>query len=164
MKLAVRELLQQGGPVMLANLALAVVLYGRCCGFLLQLVRLRRGLARVGDVGGEQLAAVRRRQEELHELFARQRLLIGAMVAAAPLIGLLGTVSGMITTFESLSVKGRTNAMDGLASGISEALVNTEAGLAIAIPAVLLLYYAHRQTQKGVRQLVELEARGMEAL
>lgn len=160
---AVRELLREGGPVLLANLALAVVLYSRCCALLLQLVRTRRLLAGVGAVGAAQLPTVRRWQAELQETFRRQRLLIGAMIAAAPLLGLLGTVAGMINTFESLSGRAGTNSMEGLAAGISEALLNTEAGLAVAIPAVLLLYYAHRLTQKGVRQLVELEAQGLEA-
>lgn len=160
---AVRDLLRGGGPVMLANLVLAVVLYSRCCGLLLQLWRTRRRLAGIGSINENQLPAVRRWQEELQEVFRRQRLLIGAMIAAAPLLGLLGTVAGMINTFESLAGHGRGNAMEGLASGISEALLNTEAGLAVAIPAVLLLYYAHRQTQKGVRQLVQLESQVLEA-
>lgn len=86
------------------------------------------------------------------------------MIAAAPLIGLLGTVAGMISTFESLSARNAGQAMEGLAGGISEALLNTEAGLAVAIPAVLLFYYAHRQTQKGLRQLVLLEAAAREEL
>ncbi|MBK8474934.1 MAG: MotA/TolQ/ExbB proton channel family protein [Opitutaceae bacterium] len=162
MSTAVRELLRDGGPVLLANLALAVVLYSRCCGLLLQLVRTRRTLAGIRGVGTEQLPTLRRWQAELQDSFRRQRLLIGAMIAAAPLLGLLGTVAGMITTFESLSGQAGSNSMEGLAGGISEALLNTEAGLAVAIPAVLLLYYAHRLTQKGVGRLVELEAQGLE--
>ena len=160
---ALRDLLREGGPVMLANLALAVVLYGRCCALLLQLLRTRRRLTGIGAIRPEQLSTVRRWQEELQDLFRRQRLLIGAMIAAAPLLGLLGTVAGMINTFESLAGHSKGNARDGLASGISEALLNTEAGLAVAIPAVLLLYYAHRQTQKGVRELVRLESQVLEA-
>lgn len=163
MKFAFKELLQQGGPVMLANLGLSVVLYSGCFGLLLRLVLIRRRLQGVGEIGETQLPAVRQLQEDLQDLFRRQRLPLGAMIAAAPLIGLLGTVSGMINTFESLSSGTHGNAMEGLASGISEALLNTEAGLAVAIPAVLLLYYAHRQTQKGVRQLVQLESLAMEA-
>lgn len=93
----------------------------------------------------------------------RRLPLLAVIATSGPLLGLLGTVSGMINTFESLSSGTHGNAMEGLASGISEALLNTEAGLAVAIPAVLLLYYAHRQTQKGVRQLVQLESLAMEA-
>jgi hypothetical protein len=152
------KLLREGGPVMLANVVLAVLLYSRCCGLLLQLWRARRVLADVRGASVALLPGLRRWHEDLQGLYHRQRLLIGAMIAAAPLIGLLGTVAGMISTFESMSARGAGHAMEGLASGISEALLNTEAGLAVAIPAVLLFYYAHRQMQKGLRQLVLLEA------
>ena len=83
------------------------------------------------------------------------------MIAAAPLLGLLGTVAGMIRTFEHLASRG-ARSVEGLATGISEALLNTEAGLAVAIPAMLLLYAAHRLLQKGLRDIVQLEARAKE--
>jgi hypothetical protein len=156
-----RQLLADGGPVLLANLALAVLLYSRCCGLLLVLRRARRCFAAIGPVGPGQVPLLRGWQEKLQEEFLRQRVLIGAMIAAAPLIGLLGTVAGMINTFETLAGRGGKS-VEGLASGISEALLNTEAGLAVAIPAVLVLYYAHRQTQKGLRELVLIEARARE--
>ena len=64
------------------------------------------------------------------------------MIAAAPLLGLLGTVSGMVKTFESLSLKAGRKSMEGLARGISEVLVATESGLLVALPALLLVYLA----------------------
>jgi len=154
---AIAKLLKEGGPVLVANLVLAALLYARCCGLLLELRGARRRFARIGSLGAVHASALPRLQDELQDFFRRQRVLIGAMIAAAPLIGLLGTVVGMIGTFESLA--GRTaQSMEGLAGGISEALLNTEAGLAVAIPAVLLLYCGHRQTQKGLRELVLIEA------
>ncbi len=63
--------------------------------------------------------------------------LIAAMGAAAPLLGLLGTVSGLITLFKILNQLG-ANDPKVLAGGISEALINTETGLAIAIPVLLI--------------------------
>ncbi len=63
--------------------------------------------------------------------------LIAAMGAAAPLLGLLGTVSGLVTLFKVLNQLG-ANDPKVLAGGISEALINTETGLAIAIPALLI--------------------------
>lgn len=154
---AMTKLLHEGGPVMLANLVLAVLLYSRCAGLLLQLRRARRALGAVGTAGRATLPGLARWHDDLVETYRRQRVLLSAMIAAAPLIGLLGTVAGMITTFESLAGK-RAGSMEGLASGISEALLNTEAGLAVAIPAVLLVYVAHRQMQKGLREVVLLEA------
>lgn len=156
------KLLQDGGPVMVANLVLATFLYAHCCGYLLQLRRTRRSFAGIDSVVQRQIPVLRRWQDELQDEYRRQRLLLGAMIAAAPLIGLLGTVTGMIGTFDSLSVRGASS-VEGLAGGISEALLNTEAGLAVAIPAVLLLYYAHRLTQKALRELVLIEGRSKEA-
>lgn len=63
--------------------------------------------------------------------------LIAAMGAAAPLLGLLGTVSGLVTLFKVLNQLG-ANDPKVLAGGISEALINTETGLAIAIPVLLV--------------------------
>lgn len=57
--------------------------------------------------------------------------------AAAPLLGLLGTVTGMINTFNMITVFG-TGDPKTLAGGISEALITTEFGLIVAIPALLL--------------------------
>jgi len=68
-----------------------------------------------------------------------QRLLafIGTTAAVSPLLGLLGTVTGMITTFELITIFGTGDARN-LSSGISEALVTTEFGLIVAIPALIL--------------------------
>jgi biopolymer transport protein ExbB len=57
--------------------------------------------------------------------------------AAAPLLGLLGTVTGMIKTFQLLTIFGTGDAKS-LSSGISEALVTTEFGLIVAIPTLIL--------------------------
>jgi len=77
--------------------------------------------------------------KELPPLESRLSLL-AALGAAAPLLGLLGTVGGLITLFQVLNMAG-TNDTKVLAGGISEALVNTETGLAIAIPVLLLHGY-----------------------
>jgi biopolymer transport protein ExbB len=105
---------------------------------------------------------VRRAEDHLRELFRQQRLAIGAMITAAPLLGLLGTVMGMVAAFDSLAAHGARRSMEGLAQGISEVLVATESGLAVAIPAVLLLYVAHREVEKSIQKLTALEARLVE--
>jgi biopolymer transport protein ExbB/TolQ len=62
---------------------------------------------------------------------------IAVVASSAPLLGLLGTVSGMIATFDTITVMGTGNpAM--LSGGISEALVTTMLGLIVAIPALFL--------------------------
>lgn len=73
--------------------------------------------------------------------FLEKRLsLISALGSSAPLLGLLGTVSGMITLFKVITEVG-TNDARILAGGISEALITTQTGLVIAIPILLLHGY-----------------------
>lgn len=64
---------------------------------------------------------------------------LGTIAAVAPLLGLLGTVIGMIKVFVAIQLNGTGNA-GALAGGISEALITTAAGLVVAIPAMI----AHR--------------------
>jgi biopolymer transport protein ExbB len=74
----------------------------------------------------------------------------------APLMGLLGTVTGMIQTFQAITLFG-TGDPKMMASGISEALVTTMLGLCVAIPLVLL----HAMVSNSVRSVVQiLEQRG----
>ena len=61
----------------------------------------------------------------------------GVCAAAAPLLGLLGTVTGMVHTFQRITLFGNSNPLL-LADGISEALITTQSGLLIAFPLLLL--------------------------
>lgn len=78
---------------------------------------------------------------------------IAITAAIAPLLGLLGTVSGMISTFSALSVVG-TGDPKLLSGGISEALVTTLFGLVVAIPALILHSLLSRRSQ-GIIQTTE---------
>jgi biopolymer transport protein ExbB len=84
----------------------------------------------------------------VHEL---ERFLgaLGTIAAVAPLIGLLGTVLGMINVFTAIMLEGTGNA-GVLAGGISQALITTAAGLTVAIPALM----AHRYFQRRVDTIV----------
>jgi biopolymer transport protein ExbB len=141
------ELVEKGGPAMIAIIVLSVVLYAKCFLLLLALRRARRAL-RPADAG-----SAHRLQGEWHESFRQQRIALGSMIAAAPLLGLLGTVSGMVKTFESLALRAGEKSMEGLARGISEVLVATESGLLVALPALLLVWLAHREVRRLVREL-----------
>lgn len=74
---------------------------------------------------------------------------LGTIAAITPLLGLLGTVIGMIKVFNEIMQYGTGNA-GVLAGGISEALITTAAGLAVAIPALI----AHRHFTRKVDSLV----------
>lgn len=62
---------------------------------------------------------------------------IGVLAAIAPFLGLLGTLCGMIDTFEIIAVFGTGRARP-MASGISEALISTQTGLLVAVPGLVL--------------------------
>lgn len=65
---------------------------------------------------------------------------LGTIAAVAPLLGLLGTVVGMIEVFAEIMSQGTGNA-SALAGGISQALITTAAGLTVAIPALVMHRY-----------------------
>lgn len=71
--------------------------------------------------------------------------MLNAFAAVAPMIGLLGTVSGMIRSFEKLS-QGAAKPAD-FAGGIGEAMVGTAAGLLVAIPAMFAYFYFKNSLQ-----------------
>jgi biopolymer transport protein ExbB len=66
--------------------------------------------------------------------------LLGGLAAIAPLLGLLGTVTGMIRTFNVINLQG-VGDPQSMAGGISEALITTATGLAIGIPALAMYKY-----------------------
>jgi len=77
----------------------------------------------------------------------KRMLMISAIGGAAPLMGLLGTVSGMISLFKVITDVG-TNDPRILAAGISEALITTQTGLMIAIPILLIQGYLNDRLDK----------------
>ncbi|TNE83911.1 MAG: MotA/TolQ/ExbB proton channel family protein, partial [Gammaproteobacteria bacterium] len=101
---------------------------------------------------------------KLHEQVLKERpaiesglnlLKIIAMVA--PLMGLLGTVTGMIVTFQSITLFG-TGDPKTMAGGISAALVTTVLGLCVAIPTVLLHTFVNGRAQRVLHILEEQSA------
>ncbi len=85
------------------------------------------------------------------------------VASISPLLGLLGTVSGMISAFNSIAVDGVGNP-GLLAGGISEALLTTAAGLCVAIPALVLHRALGSKAETLLAELEDLSADLMEAL
>ncbi len=90
-------------------------------------------------------------EEASHVIHDLERFLnpLGTIAAVTPLLGLLGTVIGMIKVFMEIMIQGTGNA-SVLAGGISEALITTAAGLSVAIPALVM----HRYFQRRIDSLV----------
>jgi biopolymer transport protein ExbB len=93
--------------------------------------------------------------------FDRYLWVIKAVSVVAPLMGLLGTVTGMIETFQVITLFG-TGDPKLMAGGISEALVTTMLGLVVAIP-LLLLHAALSSNAKLIIDVLEERAAGLVA-
>ena len=78
-----------------------------------------------------------------------------ALIIAAPLLGLLGTVTGMLHSFHGLSLQAGHETARVVADGVSRALVTTQTGLTIAIPALFINQWIRRITQKQEQRLVD---------
>jgi biopolymer transport protein ExbB len=89
-------------------------------------------------------------EQRLH--FERRLPLLAVIATAAPLMGLLGTVMGMVKTFALITVFGTGNA-GKLASGISEVLIATELGLVVAIPTLVAHGFLANRIQKNLSLL-----------
>lgn len=98
----------------------------------------------------------------VHEL---ERFLnsLGTIAAITPLLGLLGTVIGMIKVFSQIMIHGTGDA-GLLAGGISEALVSTASGLSVAIPAIMMHRYLVRRVDTIVIDLEQESLKLVDAL
>ena len=96
-------------------------------------------------------------EKMLHAKTALNRFIpfIGIVAAAAPLLGLLGTVTGMINTFKLITVFGTGDAQT-FSSGIAEALITTEWGLIVAIPSLLLSAFLGRKARAVLDNMEKL--------
>ena len=174
-----------GGWVMIPLSLLAVILYS--IGFQL-LLFLRKGniqlghesewlawitdpakaRGRVGEIirytqenvrTGKQ---VRNRFEEVRQALLnninRRLVFLNTLVAAAPLMGLLGTVIGMLGTFDAISSGGGSETAGMVAAGISEALITTQTGLFIALPGIFLALVIRRRKHAVEAALARIES------
>jgi len=118
------------------------------------------GLVRSGRLTGEGLREeiARRAQRHLAALRAGLRPL-ELVVTIAPLIGLLGTVLGMIEAFQALQETGARADPSVLAGGIWEALLTTAAGMAVAIPAAVALAWFESVADTVQRDMEDIATR-----
>jgi biopolymer transport protein ExbB len=158
--------LQRGGPVMWVLYALALVLwYALGLRFVAlrrgsrrsvhELVRAalagriprvrgildRASVLSVRALAGHPVDPARAMDDATWELRRSMQVaapVVRTIVLVAPLLGLLGTVSGMIETFESLGRMELHSSTGGVAAGISEALFTTQMGLAVSVPGLVV--------------------------
>jgi len=105
---------------------------------------LEKGLAYEGKTKESIMENIREVMLEEYPKLEQSIPTIGTLASAAPLLGLLGTVTGMISTFTAVTLHGTGNPQ-ALAKGISEALITTQSGLIVAIPALFFHNYLVRK-------------------
>jgi biopolymer transport protein ExbB len=179
------EIWLSGGWVMLPLFLLAVLLYAQAFQLVLYLRRSHlddgedlmwwewvrapeKAQGRVAEIirytqsatsSGKQ---IRNRFDEVRmallSLIDRRTRFVNTLVAAAPLLGLLGTVMGMLQTFFGISTSGGAETAGVVAAGISEALVTTQTGLTIALPGLFLVMVIQRQRHRLEAKLSRLES------
>ena len=156
-------LFEQGGMILrvivVASVFMWFLLAERYWFHFKQLPKLRDRLR--GEWRKKKASAVTKRRyrriralvDDLRAEAGRNMLALNALVAILPLLGLLGTVSGMIKVFEVITLFGTGNTR-GMASGISEALVTTMAGLFTALSG---LYFVSHLEHRAAEQSREFE-------
>ncbi len=165
------KILASGGPVMIPLFLLSVLLYYQAFRLLLLTGPYRRAPtagnlppSNSADAPGvgpriERILAFTRERSTQHALrqamgevrlalltvIERRLRFLAVLVSCAPLLGLLGTVIGMLETFGGISQGGGPDTSNAVADGISEALVTTQAGLTVALPGLLLVIVLQRR-------------------
>lgn len=102
-------------------------------------------------------------QNILHKI-DRKIIFLNTLIASAPLMGLLGTVIGMLGTFSAISSGGGSETVDMVAAGISEALITTQTGLFIALPGIFLVLVIQRQKSAIASGILRLESQSLTTL
>lgn len=124
---------------------------------------LKTGLLRFGGKLDEIERAIEGAGQHEASLMNSNLRVLGAVANITPMMGLLGTVFGMIKAFNVISQSGTGN--PGLvASGISEALVTTAAGMLVGIPALALYHYFRGKIDRYVFEMEEISFQLVEEL
>ena len=103
------------------------------------------------------------RETECLGYASRDLVVLAALTAVAPLLGLLGTVAGMIQTFDAVALVGG-NTGTRVAAGISQALITTQFGLVVAVPGVFGLARLQRMVRHAAVVMAECRSHVLQAL
>jgi biopolymer transport protein ExbB len=158
---AIRDFMELGGPVLTW---IAVVIFVMWVLIIERLLYFRSSMKTMSDeIHDKWEARAERRSWNAHQI--RERMvsefsmatnsgipMIQTLVALCPLMGLMGTVTGMIKVFEVMAVSGSGN-VRAMAAGVSQATVPTMAGMVGALSGVLLVTLLSRRAAREVEFL-----------
>jgi biopolymer transport protein ExbB len=157
----ISDFLEAGGPIVMVLLWVALVLwfmiFERFIFYRTELPKLIASVRQQWDSREEHTSwyAVMIRQQLIAETQRKIRgslPLIKTLIALCPLVGLLGTVTGMILVFEVMAVLGTGNARE-MAGGVSAATLPTLAGMVLALSGMYPLVRFEHITQRETRML-----------
>lgn len=158
---SIREFLDTGGQV------LTVIAGVICLMWLLIFERLYFFLKSYKDIRNDMIANWKKREERhswnaeqirtaqvsrITELLNNNVAVIQSLVVLCPLLGLLGTVTGMIEVFDVMAISGSGNARS-MASGVSRATIPTMAGMVGSLSGVFMVTWLQRKTKRRTEQM-----------
>ena len=164
--------LKTGGPVMLLLLALSYVLYWQVITLLLYAMKVklhkmvnreaveeeaRSELAAGDNISSLELILIRYEDVlwQFRDFIASRLRFAAVLLVGAPLLGLLGTVLGMLEMFQGLTMRAGHQTTLLVAEGVKKSLITTQTGLTIAIPALFLIYWIRRVANRRELELLE---------
>lgn len=155
--------MQQGGPVLslilICTFFLWLLVLERAFFFCLSQGRFNQKLLKRwqqrSDKHSWRAEQIRLRWFSLAKIQAMKNLsTINVIVAIAPLLGLLGTVVGMVTVFDVMAITGSSNAR-AMAEGVSKATIPTMAGMVVSLLGVLFSTILHRRAESSLDKLAQ---------
>ncbi len=160
---AIRDLVDAGGPVvwwiLFASVALWTLVAERFWYFTRTLPRQTRQALAVWQARREHRSwrAHKVRERLISTLATEMNAnmpLLRVLVPLSPLLGLLGTVVGMLEVFDAIAARGQADART-LASGVSQAMVCTMAGLSVSIAGLFPVFYFRRRARREAELLAD---------
>lgn len=150
-----------GGPIMIPLAVLAFLLYRKVIGLFCYVSRfkLQKELERHYPTPTRESIVTFR--NKLKGLIANQLKYANVLIVAAPLLGLLGTVIGMLETFKGIGADSSLDTTQAVADGVKVALITTQTGLMISIVGIFFTQIVSRIFSSIEAQFSELEMQAM---
>ncbi|MBO9493536.1 MotA/TolQ/ExbB proton channel family protein [Thalassotalea sp. G20_0] len=151
-----QDFLDQGGPVLMVIGTVTVFLWSLILDRVLYLKKYHRAMVQQVIAGWhEHTRGLPKSEQPLRRRLTRCTMgrvdrnmpLIKTIIAVCPLLGLLGTVTGMVEVFEVMSVAGTGNAR-AMAAGVSRATIPTMAGMVVALSGLLAMLWLKQRCNK----------------
>lgn len=146
-----------GGPIMFPLAVLALLLYRKSIGLLCYVSRfkLQTELKRVTPSLDRELIVAFRLK--FKNLISNQLKYANVLIVAAPLMGLLGTVIGMLDTFKGIGASSTLDTTQAVADGVKVALITTQTGLMISIVGIFFTQLVSRKVGNIEAEFAEIE-------